>query len=48
MLEVDGVVEDGDVVMAREQGGQAKHEAAAGLDQTETLEVEVPEALKSG
>jgi hypothetical protein len=31
---VDGAVEDDDVVMGREQGDQAKYEAADGLDQT--------------
>jgi hypothetical protein len=39
-MEVDGVAEDGDVVIGGQQGDQAEHEAADGLKDSEPVDAE--------
>ncbi|MFN7630900.1 MAG: hypothetical protein ACK55B_11460 [Cyanobacteriota bacterium] len=42
LLEADGAAEDGDVVIGGEQGDQAEHEAADGLQEAKAIEGEPP------
>jgi hypothetical protein len=48
LLDGDGEAWEGEVVIGGEQGDQAEHQAADGLEEAEPVEVEAPEALGWG
>ncbi|MFN9693784.1 MAG: hypothetical protein ACK550_08330 [Synechococcaceae cyanobacterium] len=48
LLDGDGEAGEAEVVIGGEQGDQAEHEAADGLEEAEPIEVEAPGALGWG
>ena len=43
LLELEGVADEGDVVIGREQGNQAEHEAAEHLEHTQAIQAKPAE-----
>ena len=48
LREADAVAGEGDVVIGRKQGDQAKNKTTDGLGESEPVEAEAPEALRLG